>query len=171
MAQYEQFFKQADKDNSGFLTLDELTVILKKNGYTDAKIQVLISDLFTCHHTCNDVHVYDYCFTSCSIWQYEKEKEWVSRSWPYPEKHPWVQSLSYFIFLAANFPTECAVSVLILKLILLRNASRWFNEPSDLWVDKCSANIRVRYGFKYHLDIALKWVHWLHTPWENYRWR
>ena len=39
MAQYEQFFKQADKDGSGFLSLEELTVVLKKNGYTDEKIK------------------------------------------------------------------------------------------------------------------------------------
>lgn len=42
MAQYEQFFKDADKDRSGFLTLDELSVILKKNGYSEEKIKVLI---------------------------------------------------------------------------------------------------------------------------------
>lgn len=38
---YKQFFQEADKDGSGFLTLDELTAVLRKKGYkgTDANIK------------------------------------------------------------------------------------------------------------------------------------
>ena len=39
---YENFFRLADKDGSGFLTLDELIATLRQNGYkeSDAKIKV-----------------------------------------------------------------------------------------------------------------------------------
>ena len=41
-SKYEQFFREADKDGSGHLTLDELIQILRKNGYkaSDDKIRV-----------------------------------------------------------------------------------------------------------------------------------
>jgi hypothetical protein len=44
MSSYEVFFKEADKDGSGFLTLQELTEVLRKKGYkdADAKIQVTL---------------------------------------------------------------------------------------------------------------------------------
>jgi len=39
---YENFFNEADKDGSKYLTLDELIAMLRKNGYkeSDAKIKV-----------------------------------------------------------------------------------------------------------------------------------
>jgi len=42
MSSYEQFFREADTDKSGFLTLDELTTLLRKKGYkeSDDKIKV-----------------------------------------------------------------------------------------------------------------------------------
>lgn len=36
---FTQFFKAADTDNSGFLTQAELGAVLKKQGYSDDKIQ------------------------------------------------------------------------------------------------------------------------------------
>ena len=41
-SQYEQFFREADKDGSGYLTLDELIKLLRQKGYkeTDEKIRV-----------------------------------------------------------------------------------------------------------------------------------
>lgn len=40
---YRQFFVEADKDNSGHLTLDELTLVLRKKGYrgTDEEIKAM----------------------------------------------------------------------------------------------------------------------------------
>jgi len=40
-AQVERFFREADADHSGYLTLDELTGILKRNGYkvTDEQVR------------------------------------------------------------------------------------------------------------------------------------
>jgi Ca2+-binding EF-hand superfamily protein len=46
-SRFEQFFQQADKDKSGFLSLDELRVVLKKNGYTEAKIEATFSTVDT----------------------------------------------------------------------------------------------------------------------------
>jgi len=42
-SRYEQFFKDADKDSSGSLTLTELTDLLRKQGFKDAdtKIQAM----------------------------------------------------------------------------------------------------------------------------------
>lgn len=42
---YNQFFKDADKDNSGYLTLAELTAILRSKGYkeSDDKIRKLFA--------------------------------------------------------------------------------------------------------------------------------
>jgi len=42
-AHYEQFFREADADNSGFLTQAELTDVLRKKGYKEpeSKIQVI----------------------------------------------------------------------------------------------------------------------------------
>jgi len=39
---YEQFFREADKDGSGFLTVDELIKLLRDKGYkeSDDKIRV-----------------------------------------------------------------------------------------------------------------------------------
>ena len=39
---YEQFFREADKDNSGTLTFDELLVILRRKGYkkSDEELKV-----------------------------------------------------------------------------------------------------------------------------------
>jgi len=38
----EQFFHEADKDGSGFLTVDELIALMRKKGYkaSDEKIRV-----------------------------------------------------------------------------------------------------------------------------------
>lgn len=43
MSHYEQFFAEADKDGSGFLTLAELTHMLRSKGYkeTDDKIKAM----------------------------------------------------------------------------------------------------------------------------------
>ena len=39
---YEKFFRDADVDDSGYLTMDELITALRKGGYkgTDAQIRV-----------------------------------------------------------------------------------------------------------------------------------
>jgi len=39
---YKRFFTEADADGSGYLTLEELSAILRKNGYkgTDCEIRV-----------------------------------------------------------------------------------------------------------------------------------
>jgi Ca2+-binding EF-hand superfamily protein len=39
-AQYEQFFRDADKDSSGFLSFDELVGILRKIGYKDPESKI-----------------------------------------------------------------------------------------------------------------------------------
>jgi len=41
-SKYELFFREADKDGSGYLTLDELIQVLREKGYkaSDAKIRV-----------------------------------------------------------------------------------------------------------------------------------
>jgi len=43
MSTYEKFFRDADKDGSGYLTLEELTTILRSKGYkeSDAKIKTM----------------------------------------------------------------------------------------------------------------------------------
>lgn len=47
MSQYELFFKEADKDGSGFLTLNELTTMLRSKGYTesDDKIKAMFGSV------------------------------------------------------------------------------------------------------------------------------
>jgi len=44
-SKYEQFFRDADKDGSGFMTIDELIQLLRQRGYkaSDDKIRVSIS--------------------------------------------------------------------------------------------------------------------------------
>ena len=46
---YEEFFREADKDNSNYLDLDELVEVMRKKGYkgTDAQIKVS-SGLYRC---------------------------------------------------------------------------------------------------------------------------
>jgi Ca2+-binding EF-hand superfamily protein len=39
-SKYEQFFREADTDKSGLLTLDELVSILRKKGYKDADTKI-----------------------------------------------------------------------------------------------------------------------------------
>jgi len=41
-SKYEQFFHEADKDGSGYLTVDELIKLLREKGYkaSDEKIHV-----------------------------------------------------------------------------------------------------------------------------------
>jgi len=43
-SKYEQFFREADKDGSGYLTVDELIALLRQKGYkaSDDKIRVRI---------------------------------------------------------------------------------------------------------------------------------
>jgi calmodulin len=40
-SKYEQFFRDADKDGSGFLTSDELVDILRKKGYKDSDSKIM----------------------------------------------------------------------------------------------------------------------------------
>jgi len=44
-SKYEQFFREADKDGNGHLTVDELIQLLRQKGYkaSDEKIRVSIS--------------------------------------------------------------------------------------------------------------------------------
>jgi len=44
---YERIFKEADKDGSGFLTLGEVTSMLRKNGYgeSDDKIKAMFGSI------------------------------------------------------------------------------------------------------------------------------
>jgi len=41
-SKYETFFREADKDGSGYLTVDELIALLRQKGYkaSDEKIRV-----------------------------------------------------------------------------------------------------------------------------------
>lgn len=40
---YEQFFRDADVDGTGFLTLSELTAVLENRGYKDADGKIHVS--------------------------------------------------------------------------------------------------------------------------------
>lgn len=46
-ATYERIFKDADKDGSGYLSLDEVTAMLRKNGYgeSDGKIKAMFGSI------------------------------------------------------------------------------------------------------------------------------
>ena len=41
--QFEQFFRDADTDEDGYLTLEELIAVLKKNDYTGSDEQILVN--------------------------------------------------------------------------------------------------------------------------------
>jgi len=49
---YEKFFAEADADNDGYLTLDELTDILRRRGYKDSDTK--IRSMFTSVDTSGD---------------------------------------------------------------------------------------------------------------------
>lgn len=42
-SKYEQFFREADKDGSGHLTLDELIQVLRDHGYKASDEQIKVS--------------------------------------------------------------------------------------------------------------------------------
>ena len=43
---YEKFFRDADVDESGFLTIDELIVALRKGGYKGTDEQIRVNNVF-----------------------------------------------------------------------------------------------------------------------------
>jgi len=49
-SKYEQFFREADKDNSGYLTVDELIQVLRQHGYKASDDQIRVSIYVHCNN-------------------------------------------------------------------------------------------------------------------------